>query len=362
MLDGLYRHQQALANRDKKLQEQTIETELKLQKESNTVWQAQMGIQISTTHSPETKKALDSLSDRARKIQEATANLAKEKEVKDFRIERQKEANKPNGTEDITVSEYDRTEEWLHWNLKFEEKLKLHALLGGSLSEDFDFKRINRFVILPSLVRKELADFLGLVLLNHNSPPEEMALIIKEIRKSPCLESEEKQQKKAEDVAQSLYEKTSTDELVTVATALNSTGFIIPDSPSPNASIQLDMNRVDALKIESKKVTDMLGVLFEQDASSDILMPIQTQVDEPIADNENLLDLDNAHSNLIKLLCSRIQWSRAELEEIASDAGMMLDGALEHINDATYDTFDAALTEGDDPIDINQNILKELLK
>jgi hypothetical protein len=41
---------------------------------------------------------------------------------------------------------------------------------------------------------------------------------------------------------------------------------------------------------------------------------------------------------------------------------MMLDGALEHINDATYDTFDTALTEGDDPIDINQNILKELLK
>ena len=65
--------------------------------------------------------------------------------------------------------------------------------------------------------------------------------------------------------------------------------------------------------------------------------------------------------HLIQLLCSRTQWSRGELEEIAADAGMMLDGALEHINEATYDSFDAPLTEGDDPIDINQDILKELL-
>ncbi len=87
----------------------------------------------------------------------------------------------------------------------------------------------------------------------------------------------------------------------------------------------------------------------------------QMQIGEPDAD-DNLLGLDNVHTNLIKLLCSRVQWSRLELEEIAADGDMMLDGALEHINEAAYDSFDAPFTEGDDPIDINQDILKELLK
>lgn len=154
-------------------------------------------------------------------------------------------------------------------------------------------------------------------------------------------------------------------EPVTVRFSLpNSGGFTIPDSPIPTAaSLQLDMNRVTELKNESKEVTKMLAALFEQDAASETSMSIQMPANEPMSDDKgNLLGLDNAHSNLIKLLCSRIQWSRVELEEIASSAGMMLDGALEHINEATYDTFDVALTEGNDPIDINQNILKELLK
>jgi hypothetical protein len=34
----------------------------------------------------------------------------------------------------------------------------------------------------------------------------------------------------------------------------------------------------------------------------------------------------------------------------------MLDGALEQINEAAFDLFDVAYTEGDDPIDINQDI------
>jgi len=126
--------------------------------------------------------------------------------------------------------------------------------------------------------------------------------------------------------------------------------------------VQLDMNRIAALKEESKNVTDMLVAIFEQDAATEIL------ANPPIPDNElevgeNLWGLDMPHSDFIKSLCNRAQWSRSELEEIAVDCGIiMLDGALEQINEAAFDTFDAAFTEGDDPIDINQDILKELMK
>ena len=39
----------------------------------------------------------------------------------------------------------------------------------------------------------------------------------------------------------------------------------------------------------------------------------------------------------------------------------MLDGALEVINDSAFDTCDEALTDGEDPIEINAEVLEQLL-
>jgi hypothetical protein len=37
----------------------------------------------------------------------------------------------------------------------------------------------------------------------------------------------------------------------------------------------------------------------------------------------------------------------------------MLDGALERINEAAFDAHDGPLTEGDDPVTINRDILEK---
>ena len=39
---------------------------------------------------------------------------------------------------------------------------------------------------------------------------------------------------------------------------------------------------------------------------------------------------------------------------------LMLDGALEHINEAVLDACDEPLTEGEDPVEINQAVLETL--
>ncbi|MGE8458379.1 MAG: tellurite resistance TerB C-terminal domain-containing protein, partial [Pseudomonas alloputida] len=70
--------------------------------------------------------------------------------------------------------------------------------------------------------------------------------------------------------------------------------------------------------------------------------------------------LDVEHSAFLRLLVSRTEWSRAELEDAASDMELMLDGALERINDTAFELFDMPVTEGDDPIEINPEILDEL--
>ena len=59
-------------------------------------------------------------------------------------------------------------------------------------------------------------------------------------------------------------------------------------------------------------------------------------------------------------LLTRPEWARTELESFAKHAGLMLDGALEQINEAMLDLFDEMLIEGDDPIEINQDLLEQI--
>ncbi len=258
---------------------------------------------------------------------------------------------------DVGMTERDllvrQIEDWLH--LEAAEKNRLHAHLRWLLSGKPELKSVKKQVeTLPLSAREALANFLVLVAKADNIISANEVKVLEKIYKLLALD------------VQSLYGKlhgTGTDEPVTVRPAAsNSGGFTIPPPPETPTGVQLDMSRVAALKEESKKVTDMLVAIFEQDAATEILAA------PPIPDNEldlgeNLWGLDTPHSDLIKSLCARAQWSRVELEEIATDCGiMMLDGALEQINEAAFDTFDAAFTEGEDPIDINQDILKELIK
>ncbi|MNG25604.1 hypothetical protein D3C84_1104850 [compost metagenome] len=78
------------------------------------------------------------------------------------------------------------------------------------------------------------------------------------------------------------------------------------------------------------------------------------------ASSADVAGLDLEHSAFLRLLVSRPEWSRSELESAASDMELMLDGALEQINDMAFDRFDMPITEGDDPIEINTDILEEL--
>ena len=60
------------------------------------------------------------------------------------------------------------------------------------------------------------------------------------------------------------------------------------------------------------------------------------------------------------MLLSRPEWSREELLDAAADLDLMLDGALEHINEASFDAYDSPLTEGENPITVNIEVLEKL--
>lgn len=131
-----------------------------------------------------------------------------------------------------------------------------------------------------------------------------------------------------------------------------------PVQPKPAASkagFQLDAKRIAALQADTARVSELLSKIFTEEVA-----PPATAAPEPVAEEKSLLSLDEPHAALLRLMLSRPSWSREELEDAAADLELMLDGALETINEASFDALDAPICEGTDPVEVNSDLLEKL--
>nr|WP_315426012.1 TerB N-terminal domain-containing protein [uncultured Albidiferax sp.] len=142
-------------------------------------------------------------------------------------------------------------------------------------------------------------------------------------------------------------------------------------SPQPSISaqpaakgFQLDTAKIAALQKDSERVSALLADIFKEESSQPTVIAAVPEAAPPLdaeaAVATGLFGLDEAHSAFARMLLSRPQWTREELLDVSSDLDLMLDGALEHINEVSFDTHDIPFTEGDDPIDVNPEILEKL--
>ncbi|OTP80517.1 TerB N-terminal domain-containing protein [Caballeronia sordidicola] len=122
----------------------------------------------------------------------------------------------------------------------------------------------------------------------------------------------------------------------------------------PAASFTLDPARIAALKHETARVSAILADVFVEEQHA----PVASKAAEP--EQPPLIGLDDAHSTFLRLLVTRVSWTRAELEDAASKLDLMLDGAMEQVNEASLDHWDEPLTDGDDPVEINQELAQRL--
>ncbi|CAB3794481.1 TerB N-terminal domain-containing protein [Paraburkholderia fynbosensis] len=130
---------------------------------------------------------------------------------------------------------------------------------------------------------------------------------------------------------------------------------------APSSLVQtpfaLDTSKIEALQMETAKVSALLADVFAEEVP--VAEPVQEAL-EPQTGSASLLGLDDAHSTFLRLLLSRPSWTRSELSDAASDLELMLDGAIEHVNEASLDHWDEPLTDGDDPVEINQEFAQRL--
>ncbi|RAU17060.1 ATPase [Nitrincola tibetensis] len=126
---------------------------------------------------------------------------------------------------------------------------------------------------------------------------------------------------------------------------------------STSTSFQLDESILAIHESETKDVQSMLGAIFMEDEPAD--ESTTTAVDITDIDDES--GIDKQHYLLFESLIRKDKWTRKEVEALCRDSGLMVSGALETINDWSFDKVDAAVLEEDgDAIYVDLEIVEEI--
>ena len=115
----------------------------------------------------------------------------------------------------------------------------------------------------------------------------------------------------------------------------------------------LDAERIADLQRDTARVSVLLADIFQEDEPAAPAPSVE-------ATHASIMGLDEIHSILARRLLARPEWTRIELLAAVADLNIMLDGALEQLNEAAFDEFDCPFIEGDDPLILTPEILESL--
>ncbi len=232
--------------------------------------------------------------------------------------------------------------------LSMEERLRLQAYLKLLILNPTPLPALRKRVGgLSEEQRQAMAAFLIFVAkVEGGVSPSEIKTLSKIFR---ALGFEEK------DLYQHIME-VATEPITVVPASTDTCGHPLPPKPKEEGKAGLTLNkaRIAALAADTERISAILGQIFIDEAQ-----PSSPPEDEDRAQQRSIGGLDASQMELLQILASRDSWERAELEDLAKDRGFMLDGALEQINEATFREFDQPLLDGNDPVEINVDLLKE---
>lgn len=239
-------------------------------------------------------------------------------------------------------------EAWLH--LASDEKTRLRAHTQWLLSSFPGMNGVKKRVeLLKQDQRESLGRFLvGVAQADGYIDPTEMKMLTK-IYAMLGLDT------------QSLYSHAhaAAVEPVTVQTAdfVKPQGYTIPvPLPKQVEGISLDMSSIEAKLAETVAVSAILNNIFTEEEPAKPAAPDS----KPTTMGVSIAGLDPESSAFMQVLASKLIWAREELEKLADDHNLMLDGTLDSINDASFDHFGGPFFEGDDPIEIDPEIVSRL--
>lgn len=145
-------------------------------------------------------------------------------------------------------------------------------------------------------------------------------------------------------------------EPVTVAKKDESQSHSIPKPDAePVVGFSLNEELIRIRHAETQQVKGLLEDIFVT-VEEDEIVSI-----EPETSTTAINLLDKPHQDLLNQLLQKESWSRDSLHEMCKKLELMVDGAMETINEWAYDQVNAPLIEDGDPLFIDIDLAKEII-
>ncbi len=156
-----------------------------------------------------------------------------------------------------------------------------------------------------------------------------------------------------------LHGEHSPDAPLTVRSASAApSGETIPPEPEKAAGFKLDHSRVSALSAETAKVKSTLTQIFETGDESETFEE-EVSEDTETTSAQHFDGLSSKHAQFVRELIQTDFWSTEDFERLAQVYGLLPAGALEAVNEWSFERFDDALIEEYEGYELNGAIVAQ---
>ena len=123
-------------------------------------------------------------------------------------------------------------------------------------------------------------------------------------------------------------------------------------------SVHLDDGRISRIVADTQKVSKVLSEVFLEEEPE--TAPAGTGAADAPVEPAAFEGLDPSHSALVERLLKRPRWSEPDFERLVQRCGLMAGGALEAVNEWSFEKFGEALLEDDADLTLNPDVLQAL--
>ena len=130
--------------------------------------------------------------------------------------------------------------------------------------------------------------------------------------------------------------------------------YSIPPPPEHDRKVVLNAERVASLMADTARVSSVLGDIFLDDEAEDELEETEEEIGSAFS------GLDAQHAAFLGELLTRPHWDEAEFATLAVQFRLMQAGALETLNEWSFERFGDVLIEEYEGYEFNPDVMAEL--
>jgi len=165
-----------------------------------------------------------------------------------------------------------------------------------------------------------------------------------------------------EQVTSDIHALVAISEPVTVSSRDPETIYSIPQPVAAAGGTSKFILNEALLRTIEKETDQVKGVLADifsdhekDEADVDTIPAVTAAAVNPLS------SLDKAHQNFFHRLLTQEKWERSALLETCKELGLMIDGAMEILNEWAFDNANAPLIEDGEPVYVDVNLAKEII-